>query len=137
MPGSDKNYGSADDMSQGPEPSDYSIAVAQSSEINERPSFSDETTGLLGAGARTSHNSSSPGQGTDAGVPPAADGWDGFKEFEHLPWYHRPSVCLQWKFNFRTTQLIPIDLGPVANPAIRPFHIGIWRFNSAEAQPVR
>lgn len=80
-------------MSKGTEADIYSLSTTQEGEIHDMPSSSDETTALLGAGTRTSHNASPPGPDSDAGAsPPADDGWDGFKEFEHQPWYYRPSV---------------------------------------------
>lgn len=43
-----------------------------------------ETTGLLGAGARTSYDEPAP--------PPRKDSWAGAEEFAGLPWHKRPSV---------------------------------------------
>lgn len=45
-----------------------------------------ETTGLLGAGARTSYDEE------PTPLPPRKDSWAGAEEFAGLPWHKRPSV---------------------------------------------
>lgn len=59
----------------------------------------DETTGLLGAGARSSYDEPPPDgfQATtadaDSEPPPSRkDSWAGYEEFAGLPWHKRPSV---------------------------------------------
>lgn len=131
----------------------YSLSTTQEGEIHDRPSFSDETSRLLGAGTQTSHtyNASPPSPDDDdgddnAGASPADnDGWDGYKEFEHLPWYYRPSVWLEPTpsnahlfFLEGPVQLTRLGLlGLLAHPAICSLHSGLRWFNSAKAQPVR
>ncbi|KAF3767568.1 MFS general substrate transporter [Cryphonectria parasitica EP155] len=54
----------------------------------------DETTGLLGAGTRN-HRYDAAAVGSedpDTGASSRKDSWDGYKEYEHLPWHRRPTV---------------------------------------------
>lgn len=64
----------------------YSLSTTPDDE--ERLMAPDESTSLLGAGTASSD------AGSEAGPPPAGkDGWDGYEEFNGLPWHKRPSVC--------------------------------------------
>lgn len=68
-------------------PSGQPTAAAVTNERTEaevRDDFATETTGLLSA------NTDSPGKqpGTREAV------WTGYADFEGLPWWKRPSVCL-------------------------------------------
>lgn len=128
MPRDDGIYGSRDNMSDAREADMYSLLTTQEEESDDRSSVSDETTGLLGAGARDSHNSSPPSPGSDAGVSSLTDGWDGYKEFEHLPWYHRPSVWLELKpSNTRARELHSADSAEFRSIGLsRHMHSTLW-----------
>lgn len=88
-PGADAPKGAEADM--------YSLSTTQNDDDIDRPSSPDESTRLLGAGTRASYNpngtSTSPDSDAEAGSPSGEDTWVGHKEYEHLPWYQRPSVC--------------------------------------------
>lgn len=58
----------------------YSLSTTPDDE--ERLMAPDESTSLLGADV---------GSGDEA-PPPGKDSWEGFREFDGLPWYKRPSV---------------------------------------------
>lgn len=63
----------------------YSLSTTPDDE--ERLIAPDESTSLLAAGTASSH------AGSEDEVQPAGkDSWDGYEEFEGLPWYKQPSV---------------------------------------------
>ncbi|KAK7712936.1 hypothetical protein SLS63_012225 [Diaporthe eres] len=62
----------------------YSLSTTPDDE--ERLMAPDESTSLLGAGTASSY------AGSEDGAPPAGkDSWDGYEEFNGLPWYKQPS----------------------------------------------
>lgn len=75
----------------------YSLSTTHDVHADDRSSSHDETTGLLSAGTqRHASYDSTSSQGSEVGetaAPAAQDGWAGYKEYEHLPWLKRPSVC--------------------------------------------
>lgn len=63
----------------------YSLSTTPDDE--ERLLAPDESTSLLAAGSASSR------AGSEDEVQPAGkDSWDGYEEFEGLPWYKQPSV---------------------------------------------
>ena len=64
----------------------YSLSTTPDDE--ERPMAPDESTSLLGDGTA----SSDAGSEAEA-LPAGKDAWDGYEEFDGLPWHKRPSVC--------------------------------------------
>lgn len=59
----------------------YSLSTTPDDE--ERLMAPDESTSLLGADAEL----------VDEAPSAVKDSWDGYQEFDGLPWYKRPSVC--------------------------------------------
>lgn len=101
----------------------YSLSTTQDDDAARAPSRdgdadadADETTRLLGAGTRTLHDAPSPDPESEG--PPRTDSWVGFKEYEHLPWYRRPSVR---SFGTRSSQYSPADYRADADTPSRSF----------------
>lgn len=52
----------------------------------------DETTQLLGSSSSSQTRDEGDDAGAGVGGAEETDGWDGYKDFKGLPWWHRPSV---------------------------------------------
>lgn len=89
MPGADYHNTGAD-MPKTSEDDRYSLSTTGEGEI-EGTGPPGETTRLLGAGTRDPYETTDSDPQADA--PSRTDSWVGYKEYEHLPWHKRPSVC--------------------------------------------
>jgi len=110
----------------------YSLSTTPDDE--ERPMAPDESTSLLAAGTASSHAGSE-----DQVQPQGKDSWDGYKEFEGLPWYKQPSVRPlpgEPELSGDTALTLVFFQGLLAASSICPLHLGIWWIRSAKAQPV-
>ena len=77
------------------------------------------------------------GAGADAGGAGEADVWDGYKDFEGLPWWRRPSVSyLCHETPLSTQALTAYYLGVLADGSLHRIHARLWRCHGSQTQLV-